>query len=350
MPTLRTATNFLYSLFSESDYKLASVPGSLMVDVFIRSNMTSDTNAMLVGFFRDFADAEEITGNATGAKDLRKLASEISEAVNEKLWNGDDHYITQLNDDGTTRDFVDYDSNLIAVANGIPSHEQSLKILERIDGGQCRSGVTFVSEVWYGEDDTTSGNTGDSWCAMGRHAWFDSLSRKVVGDWDGFDKLLLTPLQTHLIESTFLHERLGCDGKQQQNRTAMYFEYPSVTAMMTMKIKYGIQPGLADFTVEPFLDGDEDVSFVWEVGTLSVAFSQSEVRIKAPRGTGSSDARMTQIRVSRLAKGSVYNVNTPCDEDDEKVVQTDNEGRVEFEATLGIKCEIIITLAGGSLA
>jgi len=185
MPTLRTATNFLYSLFSEDDVKLASVPGSLMVDVFVRANMTSDTNAMLVGFFREFADAEEVAGNSTGAADLRSLADEVAAAVHEKLWDGEDHYVTQLNPDGSTRDFVDYDSNLIAVAHSIPSVEDSLKVLDRIDGGQCRAGVTFVSEVWYGEDDTTSGNTGDSWCAMGRHAWFDSLSRKVrqSGGW-----------------------------------------------------------------------------------------------------------------------------------------------------------------------
>ena len=55
---------------------LAKVPGSLMIDVFLRSNFTTDTNAELVGFFREFADAEAFLGNATGAATLRSLASD----------------------------------------------------------------------------------------------------------------------------------------------------------------------------------------------------------------------------------------------------------------------------------
>ena len=59
MPTLRVATNFLYNMFKSPDKTLVIASGSLMVDVFKRWGFTSDTNAMLVGFFRDFADAEE---------------------------------------------------------------------------------------------------------------------------------------------------------------------------------------------------------------------------------------------------------------------------------------------------
>lgn len=65
MPTLRLASSFLFDLI-DSDYKLAFVPGSLMIDVFIRNNFTSDTNAMLVGFFEEFAAAEYAVGNITG--------------------------------------------------------------------------------------------------------------------------------------------------------------------------------------------------------------------------------------------------------------------------------------------
>ena len=43
----------------------------------------------------------------------------------------------KMNPDGTTRDFVDYDSNLIAVAAGVATAEQAALVLRRIDGGRC---------------------------------------------------------------------------------------------------------------------------------------------------------------------------------------------------------------------
>jgi hypothetical protein len=111
MPTLRTAASFVFDLISETD-SLVFAPGSLMIDVFIRNNYTSDSNAMVVGFLQDFAEAENAVGNFTRAQELLDLADKVSAAVNAKLWASDaaggDHYITQLNSDGTTRDFVDY--------------------------------------------------------------------------------------------------------------------------------------------------------------------------------------------------------------------------------------------------
>jgi hypothetical protein len=150
MPTLRKATNFLYDLFEDESKTLVNVPGSLMVDVFLRGNFTSDTNAMLVGFFDEFADAEESVGNATGAADLRALSGNISADLKEYLWDtkSGDHFITQLNPDNTTRDFVDYDSNLMALAHGVVGSDDAAKVLARIDGGRCRAGVTFVSEEY----------------------------------------------------------------------------------------------------------------------------------------------------------------------------------------------------------
>ena len=58
---------------------------------------------------------------------------------------------------------------------------------------------------------------------MGRVGWFDANARKLYGDASGFETYLLEPLQTALLESTWLHERFSCDGTQQLNRTAMYF-------------------------------------------------------------------------------------------------------------------------------
>ena len=146
-----------------------------MIDVFIRANYTLDSNAMLVGFLREFSDAEEAVGNITGSVLLRNKADLMSSAVQKYLWR-DDHYITQLNPDMiTTRDFVDYDGNLIALAHNITKDINQFKsVLKRIDSGKCsgaqNGGPQFVSEIYYGPKDTTGGNVGDSWCSMGRIA------------------------------------------------------------------------------------------------------------------------------------------------------------------------------------
>ena len=122
--------------------------------------------------------------------------------------------MTQLNPDGTIRDFVDYDANLIALAHSIPDAARATRALARIDSGQCASarggGPQFVSEKYYGASDTTHGNTGDSYCAMGRIAWFDSHARKNLGTpaaLAAFDKYTMAPLQRDLIQYTWMHER-----------------------------------------------------------------------------------------------------------------------------------------------
>lgn len=206
-------------------------------------------------------------GNLTGAAALRELSSSIAAAVDKHLWSGachfivtlfhflkslsfslctatdNDHYFTQLNSDGvTTRDFVDYDANAIALAFGIPSADRAHRIMQRIDGGRCTHGrATFVSEKYYGPDDTTHGNIGDSWCSMGRIGWFDALARKRYGDLTTFDNLILNPLRDDLNRWTWLHERYACDGSPQLNRTYMYFEYPSTVTMLTRHVRYGIE-------------------------------------------------------------------------------------------------------------
>ena len=153
MPKLRLAASFCFDLI-DPKVNLLKAPGSLMIDVFIRNNYTSDSNAMVVGFLRDFADAESVLGNHTGAAALRAQADLVSRAMEDLLWNGDDHYLTQRNPDNTTRDFVDYDANLIAVAHGIGDTERIEKVLARVDSGRCSSskgaGPQFVSEKWYG--------------------------------------------------------------------------------------------------------------------------------------------------------------------------------------------------------
>mmetsp|Transcript_24693 Transcript_24693/g.49106 ORF Transcript_24693/g.49106 Transcript_24693/m.49106 type:complete len:883 (-) Transcript_24693:20-2668(-) len=347
MPTLRNATNFLYDLFKDPTKSLVQVPGSLMVDVFKRWDFTSDTNAMLVGFFQEFADAEESAGNVTGAESLRKLSDDVKGDLRKYLWDAedDDHFITQLSADGTTRDFVDYDSNLMALAHGVVDADEAASVFKRIDGGRCRAGVTFVAEDYYGPQDTTGGNTGDSWCAMGRHAWFDSLSRFRYGDKASFDDLIYGPLQGQLLENTWMHERLGCDGQQQLNRTSMYFEYPSLVAMLTMRVRYGIQLKLDGVEVDPKFAPSAG-AFIWEFGTLKIEHSRERVSITLPRGLGPDDTRDGQtVVIAGLEPGGSYAVSNGCEGDGLEDVKTDQEGRLERGGTtLGLKCRLVLAL------
>jgi hypothetical protein len=57
---MRSALNFLTDI--DPTVGLASAPGSLMVDVFIRANFTADTNAALVILLNKFAEVEQYFG------------------------------------------------------------------------------------------------------------------------------------------------------------------------------------------------------------------------------------------------------------------------------------------------
>ena len=46
-----------------------------------------------------------------------------------------------------------------------------------------------------------------------------------------------------------MHERYGCDGTMQTNRTAAYFEYPSTVAILNREIRYGIEIDFKKVTV-----------------------------------------------------------------------------------------------------
>ena len=308
MPTLRTAASFVFNLIEEDTHMLLA-PGSLMIDVFVRNNYTADSNAMVVGFLRDFAAAERLVGDPRTAAHLEQQAEQVSAAMNEKLWAaadaGGDHFITQLNTDGTTRDFVDYDANVIAVANGVADEGRARAIYSRIDQGQCAAaggaGPQFVSEKYYGSDDTTSGNTGDSWCSMARIGWFDALGRKRLGtqaDMDYFLTSVLKPIETDLNTYTWLHERYGCDGLQQENRTMYYFEYPALVSMLLKDVKYGAQLSMNSVDIAPFgapavpvegsKQGAVEVRFEFRAGSLDVSYSPEEVLVSLPSTASSS--------------------------------------------------------------
>ena len=375
MPTLRLASNFLFDLIDD-DVGMANVPGSLMIDVFLRSNFTADTNAMLVGFLQEFSAAERFVQNSTGAEKLEAIADSIAAAMNEKLWcaesgglcdssldakekkpprstapaaAGDgDHFFTQWDgpaSPGSSRDFMDYDANLIACAHGIPSDlpdgaddggARARRILARIDGGQCRSSQTFVSERYYGPQDTTGGNVGDSWCAMGRIAWFDALSRRRYGDLEGFNSLVLEPLQRLLLGTTWMHERIECGGIEQLNRTAMYFEYPSTVAMLLRTVKYGVQIGYgndaalgtpsAEIVVAPF----GPTVFSFHVNQVHVDFAPNAVSLDVYRMADSATSQCSVV-FKGLLPSTTFSVVTG--------------GQVTFNSSATTTAEGVLTVA-----
>lgn len=115
LPYIEKSASYILS-FWDANTQLLSVPGPLWIDVIVRENFTSDSNAAAVMILNKLADAlEYLDRNGVQSRKLRSTSSAIAGAMNKLLWSPeDDHFITQLNPDGTTRDFVDYDSNLLA--------------------------------------------------------------------------------------------------------------------------------------------------------------------------------------------------------------------------------------------
>jgi hypothetical protein len=277
MPRIERAVEFITGRY-DPQLQLISAPGPLWIDVFIREHFTSDTNAFMAGLLRRVADAEQFTGRRGRAEERRRLAADIAEGMNERLWAGD-HYVTQLNPDGSTRDLVDYDANVLAVAFGVAPPDRAEAVLERVDSGPCTHGrATWVSEVHYGPEDTYNGNTGDSATAMGRIGWADAHARRAVGDAATYRQEILEPLQADLLERTWLTERYDCAGNA--IRSPYYHEYPEVVAMLLREITYGIEVGLGSVTIDPL----EPRAFDYDVGNVEVAYSRRAVAIAAPGG------------------------------------------------------------------
>lgn len=358
LPTLRQAANFVFNLI-ESDTSLLYAPGSLMIDVFIRNNYTSDSNAMVVGFLKDFAQVERIYGNMTRANELEELSIQVKNSMNKYLWSseeaGADHYITQLNKyDGTTRDFVDYDANLIAIAHDIPSEENARKIMKRVDSGRCSAhsgaGSQFVSEIYYGTEDTTGGNTGDSWCSMGRIGWFDALGRKLYGTVDDLqyvDNYIVNPLVSDLNKYTWMHERYGCDGKQQENRTMYYFEYPALVSMLLKDIRYGVQLDVSGITLNPFRSTSK-TEFEYHLGNIDISYSETAVRLSFPSDMTQSTHCSTSYSIHKLKPNANYHVSASSECDcsfDSFTISTNEKGQVNFTAPAGVlPCSVMIEL------
>jgi hypothetical protein len=263
LPYIELSTSFLLTLFDPT-VSLIDSPGPLWIDVFVRENYTSDSNAMLVPYLQEVASFYDyMSYKPDSAAYFRDIAVNITSAINTYLWNKEenDHYITQLNKDlTTTRDFVDYDSNFIALAFGIvPSTEQAKRIFQRIDSNPVsHARATWVSEKEYTGNPSdcysgpvANGLCGDSNMTMGRIGWVDSLARKRYNDEKTYTSLLLSPLQNDLITNVWLTERYDQYGNA--IRTPYYFEYAALVPIMLREVSYGIEIKLNEVIINPLV-------------------------------------------------------------------------------------------------
>ncbi|CAM9096417.1 unnamed protein product, partial [Ectocarpus fasciculatus] len=329
LPYLDSSVKYLLTFYDESKGMIYA-PGPLWIDVLVRENYTSDSNAAMVPFLQLAADAYDVFGEMWGggekgdnfirfAEELRHISETIANTMATELWDAEsnDHFITQLDPSGDKRDFVDYDSNLLAVAFGAVSLgargdadaalERAESILTRVDAGDyTHVRATWCSEIPYSGDACDCyivGGTvcGDSVVTLARIGWADAHARKLVGDISTFDSLLLSPLQEDLINDVWLYERYDDTGTQ--IRTSYYFEYPSLVAMMLREIRYGISIGLKQIDISPFMNPEErEKEFVYSFGNMYLSYSSERVELRLP-----SVAENTRIlTVHGLVSGRIY--------------------------------------------
>jgi hypothetical protein len=336
MPSIEKALDFLTTMYNDK-YQMIIAPGPLFIDVFIRSNFTSDTNAMMVNILREVAQAQIYLGSTDKAQKNVELAEKIAEGINKYLWN-EDHYITQMNPDGTIRDFVDYDSNFLAVAFNIPSADRAQSILKRASKGTCLHGSpnayrpTYVSEKFYSSPNCYLNNTGDSKVTMGRIGWAEAHARAVLNDADGILQYIVDPMIQEVIKHTWLYERYDCSSQPVHN--PYYIEYPEMVVMLLRELVYGINIGLNTLVVNPI-----EKEFEYRIGDVHVRYSRDNVLINAP-GAGRSKA----IRIHNLEPNRVYSVEISYQQLVNKrvtmksfTVTTDDQGMLSFDSRVSAR-------------
>lgn len=325
LPFIDLSTDYILNQFDPSK-GLLKVQGPLWIDVLVRENYTSDSNAAVVYLFEKLATMYDFVHGGDTENDrsvlLRDIRQQIIKGMNDYLWNttSNDHYITQLNPDGTTRDFVDYDSNLLAVAFGVAETEERMRsILGRVDSGNyTHVRGTWCCEVPYSGDAEdcyiVGGDVcGDSIVTLARIGWADSHARKRLGDTASaavFMNKLLVPLQEDLLSDVWLYERYDYDGNQ--IRTAFYFEYPSFVVMMLREIRYGIEVDINSVSIDPFPAVLEGSSFRYKFGRVDVFYSATSVTIIIPGGESAVERTYS---VHSLIPNSQYTVSQECSAD-----------------------------------
>jgi hypothetical protein len=317
---LRKATEWLLAHF-DVEKGLLRAEGPLFIDVFRRSGYTLDTNTVAIYLLNRMAETAEAVGDSEAATRYRDFATKLKAAVYRELWNGHDHFVTQRNPDGTTRDFVDYDGNFAALAFGVlDSQADEQTLLRRLDSGpHTHPGGrgTWVSEKRYEMADCYGGNDGDSDTAMARIWWLDMLTRVRMKDQAMFDSLLGN-IEGDLLRDVWMPERYDGTGAPAHN--GYYHEYPEILCMALREMRYGIHVGLRDVTVHPF----GPTSYRFHMGALQVDYTRDKISVQVP---GSGKRRYT---IDGLRPRTEYTLSTGLS------VVTDIGGTLTFVASAGV--------------
>lgn len=263
--------------FYDPERRLLNVIGPLWVDVFRREGFTFDTNAAAVYMLERTADAADYLGDPQTAERFRALSRDIRVGI-EALWDRD-HYVTARGKDNwdAIHDMVDSDGYL-AVAFEIADPARYPEIVERLDRVPNMHGGgkgTWVSERYYGPQETYGENTGDSATAMGRLWWADLLARQVMNDRSTFTRMY-EAVRDDQFDLTWMRERYSSDGSM--IRAPGYHEYPEILDKMLREGYYGLTITLQRVTVRPMLDAP----FAFDTGRIALSHSRDAVDILVP--------------------------------------------------------------------
>ena len=321
---MKEATDHVLKTY-DPEIQLVKVNGPLFIDVFIRNNFTLDTNVMLLRLLPLMSDIARLCNDEDGAERYLVYSKNIKSGINEQLWDGNDHYFTQKNVDGTIRDMVDYDGNYAAIAFGAVTDEAIVKsIFKRLDGGENThpNGYgTWPSEKTYEETDCYGENTGDSDVAFARIWWLDMFARYVSGDLENFN-VYFNKLGKDLIDNTWMRERY--DSKGFQTRAHYYHEYPEIITMVLREMIYGINIKPGKVIIKPFGKN----KYFYKLGNLEVSYDRTCVELSVP-GTGFLNYAIYGLLPDTKYSSSVVGT-----------VLTDNHGMATFKAPAGMKISI----------
>jgi hypothetical protein len=318
-PHLRMATDWVLSRYDPQE-GLAHANGPLFIDVFRRSGFTLDTNVVALYLLERMSEIAAFCNDPATQNRYIAMRESIRAGILHKLWDGHDHFVTELHADGTTRDFVDYDGNFGALAFGVlPDGPDASELLRRLDSGpHTHPGGygTWVSERRYEKQDCYGGNDGDSDVAMARIWWLDMAARVELGDRTTFNSLL-EKVEDTLLRDVWMPERYDAQGRPAHN--GYYHEYPEIYAMVLREMRYGVYVGMQQLTIRPF-----DVRhFSLHLGTLRVDYSPARVSLLVP---GSS---WREFAISGLVPEARYRLSTG------QLIATDRRGTLRFHASAG---------------
>jgi hypothetical protein len=308
--------------------RLIKFTGSLFIDVLIRYGYTLDTNMAMVHLLDRLAPVAQFCGDGDGAARFRKLKAAIAMGIRTELWDGKDHFITQRNVNGTTRDFVDYDGNYGALAFGIVEDAQwRANMFYRLDGGDHThpgGRGTWVSEKYYGAADCYRGNTGDSATAMGRIWWLDMKARHQYPTHSNREMFNRTyqNIRGDLLANTWLTERYGVRG--QRIRTPYYHEYPEIVSTVMRTIRYGIDVQIDRVTIRPI----EPIEFDFHAGALQVSYRPRRIFIHVP------GRRNLIYQIHHLTPHATYRLSNSSS------ITSDANGTLEFRGSAGLPYHI----------